>query len=237
MTIDSDVYLSKPSDWDQVWRRHFNEYQSDIRHAYYVAAVRRRKEYLMLEIAAGSFRDMAALNSWGLYCEGVDYSTESVDKAREIMPALTDRIKIMDATCLDYPDCAFDLTFHNGLWGYFDDAQIHVLGAEQARVSSSRMIATVHNAHNTSFREKFMAWAENDALYRIRFFYTEEIASLMNQFCRHVSVIPVGGGLVDKLIRRGLGPNAIRWVYQLRRCFRRCLEESERLMCIGEMGR
>jgi hypothetical protein len=228
--------LTTQADWDNVWQQQFRAYQGDIRHAYYIAAVRRRQERRLLEIAAGSFRDMAALNRWGFYCEGVDFSMLSVDKARLILPVYSDRIKKMDAACLDYPDRAFHLTFHNGFWGYFDDAQISTLGAEQARVSSSRMIATVHNAHNISFKKKFTVWAERDALYRIRFFNTDEIASLMRRFCRHVSVIPVGGGLVDNLIRRGIGPNAIRWVYQFRGCFRRRLEESERLMCIGEVN-
>ena len=228
--------LTTPGDWDVVWQQHFGSYQRDIRHAYYIAAVRRRQERRLLEIAAGSFRDMAALNHWGFYCEGIDYSSESVEKSRILFPALSGRIKKMDATRLDYPDRAFDVTFHNGFWGYYNDSQIAILGAEQARVTSSRMIATVHNAHNRSFKDKFAVWAAKNPLYRIRFFHADEIAGLMRQFCRHVSVIYVGGGMVDKLIRQGLGPHAVRWVYQLRGCFRRKLEGSERLLCIGEVN-
>jgi ubiquinone/menaquinone biosynthesis C-methylase UbiE len=235
--VNDKVSLTTQAEWDNVWQHHCGAYQGDIRHAYYIVAVRRRQERRLLEIAAGSFRDMGALNSWGIFCEGLDYSTESVEMAQSRLPVLTERIKKMDAFSLDYPDNSFDLTFHNGFWGYFDDDQISMLGAEQKRVSSSRMIATVHNAHNTSFKEKFTVWAEKDALYRIRFFNTDEIVSLMLRFCRYASVIPVGGGLVDKLIQRGIGPNAIRWMYQLRGCFRRRLEESERLMCIGEADR
>ena len=150
--------LFKATTWDGIWKRHFQEYQTDYRHAYSIAALRRRKERRLLEIAAGSFRDMATLNRWGFYCEGFDFSIESVGRAREILPRYSDRIKKMDAACMVYPDGAFDLTFHNGFWGYFDDRKISVLGVEQARVTASRMIAIVHNAHNESFKDQFAVW-------------------------------------------------------------------------------
>jgi len=79
---------------------------------------RRRHERRLLEIGAGSFRDVAALNRWGVFGEGVDFSSESVERARKIQPAFSDKIKQMDAACLDYPDGAFDLTYHNGFWYY-----------------------------------------------------------------------------------------------------------------------
>ncbi len=232
---DSHQSLSNPADWDRAWKQHFEAYQGDRRHAYYIAAVRRRSERRMLEIAAGSFRDTAALNEWGFFCEGVDYSTESVEKAREMLPALSDRIKQMDATHMDYPDRTFDLTFHNGFWGYFDEAHISVLAAEQARVTSSRMVATIHNAHNSAFKEQFAVWGEKDPIYQIRFFLADEVEHLMRRFCKRVTVVPVGGGRVDGLISRGLGPNAIRCLYRFAGRLRRSIKDSERLMCIGEV--
>ena len=189
----------------------------------------------MLEIAAGSFRDMAALNSWGFFCEGIDFSEESIIKAQKLLPAYSGRIKKMDAAALDFPDNAFDLTFHNGFWGYFDDNQISVLGTEQARVSKYRMIATVHNAHNGWFKDRFAVLAEKDPLYRIRFFYADEVASLMRRFCRHVTVLPVTGGMTDRLIRLGLGPNPVCWAYRLYGRNQR-FGKFERLMCIGELA-
>jgi hypothetical protein len=147
--------LQNNADWDGIWRQCFGEYQSDIRHAYYVAAVRRRSETRILEIAAGSFRDMAALNRWGWSCEGIDFSAECVDKARKAFPLLVDKIRSMDAKRLDYGKGAWDLTYHNGLWGYFDDTAILELAKEQARVTQGRMIATVHNAHNRAFKSMF----------------------------------------------------------------------------------
>ncbi len=231
-----DHSLGEPTTWDGLWKQHFQEYQGDLRHAYYIAAMRRRKERRILEIAAGSFRDVAALNSWGFFCEGIDFSTESIERAWEMLPGLCDRIKKMDAGCLDYPDGAFDLTYHAGFWGCFDDEQIAALGAEQARVTASRMVATVHNAHNHSFREQFAAWSEKDVLFRLRFFEADEIASLMRHFCRHVTVLPVTGPRMDRLIRRGPAPGVVRWAYRL---YGRCqgFENSQRLMCIGDVRR
>jgi hypothetical protein len=197
--------------------------------------VRRRHEGRILEIGAGSFRDVVALNRWGYFCEGVDFSAQSVQKACEMFPQYRDRIKAMDAAHLAYPDGAFDLTLHSGLWGYFDDARILELGAEQARVTRSRMIATVHNAHNRRFKEYFVAHAKTDALYRVRFFFADEISGLMRRLCRRVVVLPVLGGRTDRWIRRGLGPGLIRWAYRLYGRHQ-SIEASERLMCIGEVA-
>ncbi len=233
--LRTDDALAEPEAWDVLWRKYFNEYQGDCRHAYYIASVRRRKERNILEIGAGSFRDMAILNRWGFSCEGVDFSTESVRKARELLPALSDRIKKMDAVCLDYPDKAFDLTYHNGFWSYFDDARISELAAGQARVTRLRMIATVHNAHNQAYKERFVSLAKRDPLYRIRFFYANEITSLMRHFCRNVTVLPVNGGITDRLVGLGLGLNTARWMHRLYGRYQ-SLDKFERLMCIGEMA-
>lgn len=230
----ADDSLSEPTIWDGLWKEHFGAYQGDIRHAYYIAAVRRRREHRILEMAAGSFRDLNALNRWGLDCEGVDFSDESVAKARESFPDLADKIRKMDAGRLEYPDRAFDLTFHNGLWVLFDDAQISVLAAEQARVTRFRMIATVHNAHNHSFKEKFAEWGKDSPLYRIRFFQVEEIESLMRTVCSRVTVLPVTAPRMDRLIYRRLGLMPFRVAYRLLGA-RQPLETSERLMCIGEV--
>jgi SAM-dependent methyltransferase len=233
-----DYALQEASAWDVLWGKLFDKYQADIRHAYYIAALRRRNERRLLEIAAGSFRDAAALNRWGLSCDGVDFSPESVEKARSAFAIFSNRIRQMDATRLDYADKVFDLSYHNGFWGYFDDADIYRLGTEQARVTKRRMIATVHNAHHEMFRRNFAERGKADSLYRIRFFHAEEIATLMRRFCRRVTVLPVGGGRVDRLIRRGYSAGIVRWPFLLRvfglKQFSR-FDIGERLMCIGEV--
>ena len=241
MTVDmrtpGDDSFAKAGTWDGAWHQHFQEYQGDFRHAYYIAAIRRRRERRVLELAAGSFRDMAALNRWGVCCEGVDFSGESVRKAADQFPTLRDRIKQMDARHLDYPDGAFDLTFHAGFWVYFDDAQIAEMAAEQARVSRYRMTATVHNAQHRGFQEYLAELAQKDRFYRVRFFHPEEIIALLQPYCRRVIVLPAmtGRRLDRSIFRRHLGPTMFRAAYQLYGRFER-LETSERLLCIGEVA-
>jgi hypothetical protein len=102
-------------------------------------------------------------------------------------------------------------------------------------MTASRMVATVHNGHNRSFKEQFAVWSRNDPIYNIRFFCADEFESLMKYFCKGVTVLPMGGGTADELIVRGLGPNAVRCFYRLRGRFRRSIREGERVMCIGEV--
>ncbi|PKM28734.1 MAG: SAM-dependent methyltransferase [Gammaproteobacteria bacterium HGW-Gammaproteobacteria-11] len=234
---DSVSKLSSPRDWDLKWAEVFDKYQADLRHAYYIRALKCRNERSLLEIAAGSFRDMAALNRMRVNCSGADFSPEAVSLAKERFPALASQMFEMDAFRFNFPDQAFDLTYHNGFWGLFSDEEIDQLAREQARVTRGRMIATVHNAHNTSFKEYFDRVVETDPLFNIRFFHKDEIASIMSRHCKRVRVIPVGKakkGYEDTLIRLGLGQRMF-----LKTCFalsgQRLLERSERLLCIGEL--
>lgn len=229
--------LTTADSWDEKWSEIFNHYQKDTRHAYYIDAVRCRKEKRILEIAAGSFRDISRLNKSGVEGYGVDFSAEAVALAKEYYPHIAEHFKTMDAFNLDYPDKVFDLTYHNGFWVLFDDESILKLAREQARVTQRRMIATVHNAHNTSFKEYFERQAAVDPLFNIRFFEHDEISELMGSVCSRVTVIPVGKAkksYEDWLIRKGLGHPAL-----LRACFnlsgQRLLNTSERLLCIGEL--
>lgn len=229
--------LASETEWDRQWTSIFDHYQQDIRHAYYIRALKRRNEQRLLEIAAGSFRDMAALCRWGISCDGVDYSAESVERAKQQFPDLQHRIHKMDAFHLTFEDAAFDLTYHNGVWGLFDDAQIVALAKEQARISKRRIMATVHNAHNVPFSQYFDKMKQADPLYNIRFFRREEITALMSQVCSKVSVVPVGKAKKrgeDRLIRMGLGQRYILGP-MLHLSGERSLQHSERLLCIGEL--
>lgn len=237
MTDEQPAKLTTAQDWDSTWTQVFDKYQADLRHAYYIRALKQGAEKQVLEIAAGSFRDMAALNRMGVACSGADFSRESIELAKGRFPELSNQIHCMDAFNFDFPDNAFDLTYHNGFWGLFSDDQIHALAREQARISSKRMIATVHNAHNQQFKAYFDRVVVTDPLFNIRFFHVDEITELMAAHCSKVTVVPVGKGkkkYEDKLIAAGLGHPAL-----LRLCFRasgqRFLESSERLLCIGEI--
>ena len=226
---------SGSEDWDRKWKDIFEHYQQDLRHAYYIYAMLNAHERHILEIGAGSFRDMAALCRLGVDCEGMDFSQESVRLARQQFPEFFSSIHQMSAFEMSFVDQAFDVSYHNGVWVLFDDAQIQLLAAEQARITRHRMFATVHNAHNQQFVDYFGRLKEQDPLYDIRFFEMDEIINLMRQVCRDVVVIPVGKGKQrheDLLIKDGTTDPK-----NLRACFEenglKYLENSERLMCIG----
>lgn len=185
---------SDPADWDKKWSNIFDHYQQDIRHAHYVRALLRNNNCSVLEIAAGSFRDMAALNRMGVDCGGMDFSRESVERAQIAFPQYVHKIRQMSAFDMEYEDKAFDVTYHNGFWVLFDDQKISELAREQARITKNQMIVTVHNGNNQNFVDYFDCMKKSDPLYDIRFFKLAEIKSLMESVCDEVSVIPVGKG-------------------------------------------
>lgn len=221
--------------WDKVWQKSFAHYQNDIRHAHYIRSQIKPHEKKLIEIAAGSFRDMAALRRLGVDCEGMDSSAESIDLAKNLHKEYAKKIHKMDAFELKIPDKSFDLSFHNGFWGYFSDEKIKKLAQEQARITNGRMIATVHNAHNKGFLEYFNKVKKNDPLYDIRFFSLEEMHALLSDTCTNIKIIPVGKAKrshEDLLIKCSLThPKLLNW-YLLRSKYK-YLTSSERLLCIG----
>lgn len=230
--------ISSSDDWDRKWVNIFDHYQNDLRHAYYIHAVLEDCERHLLEIGAGSFRDMAELRRRGIDCEGMDFSSEAVARAKRQFPGFANAIHHASAFAMPFADDAFDTTYHNGFWALFSDEQILPLALEQARISKHRIIATVHNAHNAQFVEYFDQKKVDDPLYDIRFFEMDEVAGLMHQICNYVTVFPVGKGKQhheDLLIRNGVtDPTTLRTC--LTESGLRHLEISERLMCIGTVG-
>lgn len=232
------IGITKQSEWDEKWEDIFHHYQQDLRHAHYIRALLEKGETNILELAAGSFRDTAALNNWGYHCAGTDYSEKSVSLAKHEYPVFADRFYQMDAFELSFKDKFFDLTYHNGFWVLFnDDKKIIELAREQARVTKHRMIATVHNKHNQDFIQYFNRLSNDDVLYKIRFFEVEEVENLMKQVCKKVITIPVGKGkkyFEDALIYAGYShPEALKKI--MTEQGNDNLKMSERLLCIGEL--
>lgn len=229
--------LTTAADWDSKWPDIFDHYQNDSRHAHYINAVRQRDEQKILEIAAGSFRDIAWLNDKGLEGYGIDFSSEAVTRARKFYPQQADKFSVQDASQLEFADDFFDLSYHNGFWGLFSDADIKKMAVEQARVTRKRIIVTVHNAHNIGFANYFKSKQETDRLFNIRFFTVDEMHAWLSTVCRSVTIIPVGKGKKtheDWLIRKGLHhPALIKSMFTFSGM--KYLERSERLMCIGEL--
>tara|TARA_R110000850_G_scaffold213377_1_gene339357 strand:+ start:9550 stop:10266 length:717 start_codon:yes stop_codon:yes gene_type:complete len=228
---------SSSEDWDKKWADIFDQYQNDRRHAYYVHAMLKPVERRIFELGAGSFRDMAELRRRGVDCEGMDFSSQAVSRAKIYFPEFASAIHQMSAFCIPVADKAFDLTYHNGFWVLFSDPQVRDLAEEQARVSKHRMIATVHNAHNKKFVDYFEKKKVDDPLYNVRFYEKDEISELMLAVCSEVTIVPVGKGKEfheDLLIKNGITePETLR--AYLSSSGLEFLESSERLMCIGKV--
>lgn len=229
--------LTTAQDWDNKWPDIFNHYQNDPRHAHYINAIRHKNERRILEIAAGSFRDIALLNKGGIEGYGIDFSAEAVTRARDFYPQHAERFSVQDAANLNFADNFFDLTYHNGFWVLFNDDAIRTMAIEQARVSRKRMVITVHNAHNKGFVDYFKSKQETDSLFNIRFFTIDEMHAHLSHVCKKITIIPVGKGKKtheDWLIRKGLHhPTLINTMFRFSGM--KYLERSERLMCIGEL--
>jgi len=233
------VGIQNKHNWDNKWNDIFDQYQQDLRHSYYINALLNEKDKKVLEIGAGSFRDMANLNNLGVNCWGTDFSDTAVNLAKRKFPSLESKIFCSDAFNMNMiTDKEFDVTFHNGLWVLFEnDTDIYELIKEQVRITKRAIIATVHNAHNVDFVSYFEHLSKKDDLYKIRFFTIDEMNSLFNGICHTVEIIPVGKGkkyYEDKMINEG---NFSRKV--LKSFFDEVklnhLNNSERLLCIGHL--
>lgn len=237
MSLKNLNKYSASTDWDKKWVDIFEHYQNDIRHAHYMRAILEKDERSVLELAAGSFRDMAELRRHGVDCKGMDFSNESITLAKRQFPEIASEIYHASAFNMPFRDRQFDVTYHNGFWVLFPDDQIKLLAEEQARITKKRMVVTVHNAHNRSFVKYFENKKKDDPLYDVRFFHKDEVIALMSDVCRDVSIIPVGKGKrrhEDWLIKHGVISPKIISPY-LKLSGHRLIEQSERLLCIGTL--
>ncbi|MXN31915.1 class I SAM-dependent methyltransferase [Delftia sp. CH05] len=226
---------STASAWDSKWSTIFDHYQKDLRHAHYMRALMHSDERKILEMAAGSFRDMAALRRAGLDCHGMDFSGESIERAKANFPEFKEKIHQMSAFEMPFDNQFFDVSYHNGFWVLFSDENIRKLAQEQARITGKRMFATVHNAHNRQFVDYFDRLKKDDPLYDVRFFHVEDLTALMSEVCDDVQVIPVGKGKrrhEDWLIKMGITHPLLLRSY-LKISGMQYLNSSERLLCVG----
>jgi hypothetical protein len=235
----NNIGITEKKQWDDKWIGIFDHYQGDLRHSYYINSVLTQNDIKVLELGAGSFRDMANLNSLGVDCWGTDYSNTSVQLAKNQFKKIKDKIFCSDAfDMLMIEDKEYDATFHNGLWVLFDDDKdILKLVKEQARISKRLIISTVHNAHNQNFVNYFEKLSKTDDLYKIRFFSVDEMKNILLTVCNKVEIIPVGKGkkyFEDRMINEGKFSRD-----ELKSFFDETglsnLENSERLLCIGHL--
>jgi hypothetical protein len=226
--------LTDPHYWSEAWQKHYRRYVTQPSYqAYYLYCVLPKGVETILELGAGSFRDVAQLNKWGYNCIGTDFSTRSVEIARKVYPRYAWRFQVEDAIALSFPNKIFDLSYHNGLLVCFDDnSTIKQILQEQCRVTRRWIVCTVHNALNSSLKRQFAEKARDDSLYHIRFFEPTEIVELMRPLCTRIDLYPFGSLWCNRFIKYSRNRFLVRWYYRLTyRIWR--WETCERIMAVG----
>ena len=148
-------------------------------------------------------------------------------------------IRVLDAFATGLEDGSCDVSYHNGLWIYFQkDEELHRLTREQARITRRCMVVTVHSAHNENLKASFAGRAAEDPLYDVRFFTTDEVFQLLRPY-GPTKIFPFGGTWDRQLIegwRLGRLPMRLRrWVYR-HVCPRTSPSEWERITAVTEVG-
>lgn len=177
------IGIDTPDAWDAEWARWFERYSRGIpRLGMWLARAHATSGCDILELGAGSGRESRFLSPYARSVTCVDFSAGAMEALRASNPPSNLRAVTMDALNLEFPDRAFDLTFHKGFWSCFsDDVQVARLFSEQLRVTRRTMLALVHNGANAPFHAMFQAKAETDKLYQVRFFKPEELLEVAHE--------------------------------------------------------
>jgi hypothetical protein len=220
--------------WTEIWKRHFNGYVNAAPwQAFYLYFILDRTDIEILEIAAGSFHDTFCLNEWGIPCTGIDLCPTAVDLARKKTPSLSHKTLVMDAQHLGFENKSFDISFHNGFFANIQDANIlRAIIQEQVRVTRKKIICTVHNRLNKSLINKFKMLSKKDELYNVRFFYPDEITSLMVSFCQKVAIFPIQIPEFDELFYVTRDKDLMKSIY-LHHYLTIDMHKCKRLMVVG----
>jgi len=222
--------------WQTTWQKHSKSYARTIAlQAYHLSFILRPQDHHLLEIGAGSFRDTARLNHWGYNCTGCDFSHEAVRLAQGNFPSYAEKLLVQDAAHLQFADKSFDVSFHSGFFGYFEDtALLNQLVYEQVRVTRNRIVCTVHNKLNTALHTGFADKAREDRLFDIRFFEPQEVVDLLQPYCTRVEVFPYGSAHFNRLIKLLCNRVLLKELYKLSYRFW-TLHHCERLMVVGHL--
>ncbi|MFN7293412.1 MAG: class I SAM-dependent methyltransferase [Lysobacteraceae bacterium] len=180
MSSRTRIGIDTPDGWDAEWARWFERYSRGIpRVGMWLARAYATSGCDILELGAGSGRESRFLSRYARSVTCVDFSAGAMEALRASHPPSNLRALTMDALNLEFPDRAFDLSFHKGFWSCFsDDVQVARLFSEQLRVTRRTMLALVHNGANAPFHAMFQAKAETDKLYQVRFFKPDELLEL-----------------------------------------------------------
>jgi SAM-dependent methyltransferase len=180
MSEPVQIGLKTSQSWDAEWGKWFTRYSRGTpRLGMWLAWTFDIAGRDTLELGAGSGRESRFLARSARTATCVDFSSAAMEALRADSPPENLRACTMDARNLDFPDAAFDLSFHKGFWSCFsEDADVLQLFAEQLRVTRGTLLALVHNGANVAMRELFRQKAAEDKLYQIRFYDPQELDDL-----------------------------------------------------------
>jgi SAM-dependent methyltransferase len=226
--------------WKESWDRHLPSYlEMPPRQGMYLELLFPNRSFSFLELGAGSARDARYLAAKGRRVIASDYTPEL---AANVQLAGTDprfEFRVLDAFATGLPAKAYDVSYHNGLWIYFEDDQdLNKLAREQARITRRYLVVTVHSAHNEGLKASFASRVAEDPLYDIRFFTRDELFHLLRPF-GPTRIFPFGGPLDGQLIggwRLGRLPFGMRSLVYRHICPRTSPSEWERITAVTAVG-
>jgi SAM-dependent methyltransferase len=175
--------LQAPEDWNGQWKKWFAQYsKGNPRLGKWLDSRYSIKGKKTLEIGAGSGRESRYLAPTAMSVTCVDFSPEAVGLLEASrLPSNMEAVQA-SAETLPFPARSFDITFHKGLWIYFeDDRQLRALMREQLRVTRKVALAIVQNALNTNQVAQAKAKAANDPLFNFRWFKPSELDQLADR--------------------------------------------------------
>ncbi len=173
---------SRTCDWTATWRLRLGSYLSAVpRAGLFLSQLPLGRVDTVLEIACGSARDSLHLRDVGKTVVATDSNAHVIQQLDDQFAALPNiDFRVENAAALTFRDRQFDMSFHNGLFIYFDDdALIKELLREQARVTRSHLFFIVHNGHNAALKRKFQQMSREDSLYDVRFFRRQNIEAIV----------------------------------------------------------
>ena len=168
-------------DWAIAWQKHLTGYLSGEPRTGIFIKYLTKKIKSSLELGCGSGRDSIYLSKKGVSAIATDYEPVVIGTLQEKFKDLDVKFCVADALNLAFPDKSFDLVFHNGLFVLFGDDEIFTMLKEQERVSRKYILILVHNKENQKLINSFAEKAPDDPVFNIRFFYRDDIDSLVEQ--------------------------------------------------------
>jgi SAM-dependent methyltransferase len=204
----SDEILRSEDDWNNQWTKWFTRYsKGNPRLGKWLSSLYSLSGATILEIGAGSGRESRFLAAIAKSVTCVDFAPEAVNLLSNSNPPPNMKALVADAAKLPFPERAFDVSFHKGVWVLFpEDHKLELLLKEQLRVTNGTVLAIVQNARNSKQVREARIKSTSDPLFRIRFFDPAELKALGSRvvdelgIAASVRVLKYGNPSMSKLL-------------------------------------